>query len=61
MSDRRGGHKRRRRPPETYLEAAFVWRVKRLSLTQQVRLYSDVGGSRRQWWEWTEEGWREIA
>jgi len=63
VSERRGWGKRegRRRPPESYLEASFVWRVKRLTPAQQLRLYSSLGVPCRLWWEWTEHGWREIV
>lgn len=63
MSDRPGWaqRKERHRPPDSYLEASFAWRVKRLTPAQQLRLYSRLGASRRLWREWTEYGWREIV
>jgi len=63
MSDRPrwGKRKGKCRSPESYLEASFAWRIERLSPAQQLRLYSTLGLPRRLWWEWTEQGWREIV
>lgn len=62
MSDGTGQGKRKKacRVAGGYLEASFAWRIKRLTPAQQLRLYARLGVLRRLWWEWTEEGWREI-
>ena len=39
----------KRKPPSTYLEASFVWRVKKLSPKRQLWLYRTLERFRR-WW-----------
>ena len=42
---------RERKPPETYFEAAFAWRLARLVPGKQLRYYPHVGTIRRRWIE----------